>query len=104
MEMHSETAAAITDAAEKEIEDAAIGEITAILTEIVTETVTVTETATETATGRTIVTETAAVTEVRKQDRLPLLQIPADVKKSLFHNRLFLLFRIFSLIGFYFFP
>ncbi|MDE6607464.1 MAG: hypothetical protein K2K54_06895, partial [Lachnospiraceae bacterium] len=47
------------------------------------------------ATGGVTVTETAieietvAVTEARKQDRLPLLQIPADVKKSLFHNRLF---------------
>lgn len=91
--MHREAAAAIADAAEKEIETI----MTVTMTEIVTETAAVTEAAivmmiaTEAVTATETVIETAAATEDRKQDRLPLLQIPADVRKSLFHNRLFLL-------------
>lgn len=93
--MYRETAAAIADAAGKEIETTVTVTMTEIVTEIVTETVAVTEAAivtmiaTEAVTATETVIETAAATEDRKQDRLPLLQIPADVRKSLFHNRLF---------------
>lgn len=81
------TAVAITAAAGTEIEaavaEAATVTMTAIMTEAVTVTTTATGDVTETATG------IAAAAEVPKPDRLLLLQILVDAKKSLFHNRLF---------------
>lgn len=81
------TAVAITAAAGTEIEaavaEAATVTMTAIMTEAVTVTTTATGDVTETATG------IAAAAEVPKLDRLLLLQILVDAKKSLFHNRLF---------------
>lgn len=87
------------DVAAEEIEAAVTTTEDATVMMIVTEDVTATETAaaimTEDVTAMTtvtedaIVTETAAAAEVPNPDRLLLLRILVDVKKSLFHNRLF---------------
>ncbi len=98
-EICREIAAAIMDVAAEEIEAAVTTTEDATVMMIVTEDATATETAaaimTEDVTAMTtvtedaIVTETAAAAEVPNPDRLLLLQILVDVKKSLFHNRLF---------------
>jgi len=99
MDMRRETATAIMDAVEKErgavvtVTEIATMTVTVIATTTAIATEAVTEIMRETVIGMMTateaVTETAAITEVRNQDHLLLLQIPADVKKSLFHNRLF---------------